>query len=407
MCEGPLGLKTVALSSWDRITLLIVLQQGKRLVFCDTFAEDCLADLCRVCGDQTLVKLSGCTWRRFAEKEVQRLQLNRMHILCVVLLLAFPVLGHSSSALNKMWEEWKIKHHKVYDNQTESTYRREVWQKNLHLIVRHNQEASAGKHNFTLGLNHLADMTTEEINENVNGLKMEEPVNFTNGTFKEVSGLSIPQSVDWRKNGLVGPVQNQGLCGSCWAFSSLGALEGQLKKRTGVLVPLSPQNLVDCSTSDGNHGCRGGYISKAFKYVIRNGGVDSEKFYPYEHQNGKCRYSVKGKAGYCSDLHILPSGDERALQAAVASVGPVAVAVNAMLPSFQHYRGGLYNVPACNPRFTNHAVLVVGYGTDRGQDYWLVKNSWGTEWGEEGFIRLARNKNNLCGIASFAVYPTL
>ncbi|XP_071356512.1 cathepsin K-like isoform X3 [Trachinotus anak] len=330
-----------------------------------------------------------------------------MHILCVVLLLAFPVLGHSSSALNKMWEEWKIKHHKVYDNQTESTYRREVWQKNLHLIVRHNQEASAGKHNFTLGLNHLADMTTEEINENVNGLKMEEPVNFTNGTFKEVSGLSIPQSVDWRKNGLVGPVQNQGLCGSCWAFSSLGALEGQLKKRTGVLVPLSPQNLVDCSTSDGNHGCRGGYISKAFKYVIRNGGVDSEKFYPYEHQNGKCRYSVKGKAGYCSDLHILPSGDERALQAAVASVGPVAVAVNAMLPSFQHYRGGLYNVPACNPRFTNHAVLVVGYGTDRGQDYWLVKNSWGTEWGEEGFIRLARNKNNLCGIASFAVYPTL
>lgn len=206
---------------------------------------------------------------------------------------------------------------------------------------------------------------------------------------------------------MVSPVQDQGLCGSCWAFSSMGALEAQMKKRTGVLIPLSPQNLVDCSISDGNLGCRGGYISKAFKYVIRNNGVDSEKSYPYEHQDGKCRYSVKGKAGHCSNYHIIPEGDERALQAVVASVGPVAVAVNAMLPSFHQYRGGLYSAPDCNPRFTNHAVLVVGYGTDRGQDYWLVKNSWGTQWGEEGFIRLARNKHNLCGIASFAIYPTL
>ncbi|GAA6230111.1 cathepsin L1-like [Lates japonicus] len=330
-----------------------------------------------------------------------------MHILHVVLLLDFVVLGHSSSALNKMWEEWKIKHRKVYDNQTEIIFRRAVWQKNMLLVLRHNQEASAGKHSFTLGMNHLADMTAEEINERLNGLKLEEPAHFTNLTIKEVNSLSTPQSVDWRKNGLVSPVQNQGLCGSCWAFSSMGALEGQMKKRTGVLIPLSPQNLVDCSTSDGNHGCRGGYISKAFSYVIRNGGVDSEKFYPYEHQNGKCRYSVKGKAGYCSNYHILPQGDERALQAVVASVGPVAVAVNAMLPSFHLYRGGLYNVPNCNPRFINHAVLVVGYGTDKGQDYWLVKNSWGTMWGEEGFIRLARNKNNLCGIASFAIYPKL
>ncbi|XP_033493577.1 cathepsin K-like [Epinephelus lanceolatus] len=330
-----------------------------------------------------------------------------MHLFCAVLLLASLVLGRSSSALNKVWDEWQIKHGKVYDNQTEVVFRRAVWEKNMQLVLRHNQEASAGKHSFTMGLNHLADMTAEEINERMNGLKLEEPVNFSNVTFKEASGLSIPQSVDWRKSGLVSPVQNQGLCGSCWAFSSLGALEGQMKKTTGVLVPLSPQNLVDCSTRDGNHGCNGGYISKAFSYVIRNGGVDSESFYPYEHQNGKCRYSAKGKAGYCSNFHILPRGDEKILQAAVASVGPVAVAVNAMLQSFHLYRGGLYNAPGCNPKFINHAVLVVGYGTDGGQDFWLVKNSWGTAWGEEGFIRIARNKNNLCGIASFAVYPSL
>ncbi|XP_067468895.1 cathepsin S, ortholog 1 [Thunnus thynnus] len=330
-----------------------------------------------------------------------------MHILCAVLLLASLVHSHSSFALNKVWEEWKIKHHKVYANQTEIIFRRAVWEKNMKLVLRHNQEASAGKHSFTLGMNHLADMTAEEVNEKLNGLKLEEPVGSRNDTFKDLSGLTLPKRVDWREEGLVSPVQNQGLCGSCWAFSSMGALEGQMKKRRGVLVPLSPQNLVDCSTFDGNRGCRGGYISKAFSYVIRNKGVDSESFYPYEHQNGKCRYSVEGKAGYCSDFHILPRGDEMTLQEKVATVGPISVAVNAMLQSFHLYKGGLYDEPSCNPRFINHAVLVVGYGTDNGQDFWLVKNSWGTEWGEEGFIRIARNKNNLCGIATFAVYPTL
>ncbi|KAJ4928199.1 hypothetical protein JOQ06_015993 [Pogonophryne albipinna] len=240
-----------------------------------------------------------------------------MHILCAVLLLPFVILTHSSSALNKVWEEWQIERRKVYDNKTEMEFRRAVWEKNMMLVLRHNQEASAGNHSFTMGLNHLSDI--------------------------EPRGSATPQSVDWRKHGLVSPVQNQGMCGSCWAFSSLGALEGQMKRRTGVLVPLSPQNLVDCSTSDGNHGCRGGYISKSFSYVIRNRGVDSEKFYPYKHQNGKCLYSVRGKAGYCSDFHILPGGDEGALQAAVASEGPVAVVLNAMLKSFHLYRGGLYN----------------------------------------------------------------
>ncbi|XP_029022261.1 cathepsin S, ortholog 1 [Betta splendens] len=329
-----------------------------------------------------------------------------MNIFFAVVFWAVLVLCHPSSDLNKVWGKWKIQHDKNYDNQTEAAFRRAAWEKSLHLVLRHNQEASEGTHSFTLGLNHLADMTTEEINEKLNGLKVDELFHFRNDTFKEVSGSSLPRQVDWRTSGLVSPVQDQGLCGSCWAFSSMGALEGQMKKQTGVLVPLSPQNLVDCSTSDGNEGCRGGYISKAFSYVIRNRGVDSERSYPYEHQDGRCRYSVRGRAGACSRFHILPQGDEKALQAAVAAVGPVAAAVNAMLPSFHLYRGGLYNVPSCNPMLINHAVLVVGYGTDRGQDYWLVKNSWGTDWGEDGFIRLARNKN-LCGIANLAIYPTL
>uniref|UniRef100_A0A672HN48 Cathepsin S, ortholog 1 n=2 Tax=Salarias fasciatus TaxID=181472 RepID=A0A672HN48_SALFA len=330
-----------------------------------------------------------------------------MKVSSAVLLLALLALCRSSPLSNKAWEDWTFKHHKIYNNETEIVFRRAVWERNVRFVLKHNLEASAGKHSFTLGLNHLADMTVEEINEELNGLKQEEPLPFINGTLWKESGLKIPQSLDWRKKGLVSPVRNQGQCGSCWAFSSLGALEGQMKKRTGVLVPLSPQNLVDCSTSEGNLGCRGGYISKSYTYIIRNRGVDSEEFYPYEHKNGKCRYSVKGKAAYCSNFHVLPRGDEDELQAVVASVGPVAVAVNARLSSFHFYRGGLYNVPSCNPKLINHAVLVVGYGTDAGQDYWLVKNSWGTAWGEQGYIRIARNKKNMCGIASFAVYPTL
>ncbi|MED6256842.1 hypothetical protein ATANTOWER_028975 [Ataeniobius toweri] len=331
-----------------------------------------------------------------------------MHLrLSAVLLLAAVILSCSSSATNVLWEDWKNQHGKVYDNQTELIFRRTVWDKNLLMLLRHNQEASAGKHSFILGLNHLADMTAEEINERLNGLKMEEPLHLRNDTFMDMNDLSLPTSVDWRISGLVGPVRNQGLCGSCWAFSSLGALEGQMKKRKGSLIMLSPQNLVDCGTKEGNLGCRGGYITKAYSYIIHNGGVDSEKSYPYEHQNGKCRYSLKGRAAYCSSFHVLPQGDELALQAAVASVGPVAVAVNAMLPSFHMYKGGLYNAPDCNPKLINHAVLVVGYGADKGQDYWLVKNSWGMEWGEGGFIRIARNKKNLCGIATLAVYPML
>lgn len=300
-----------------------------------------------------------------------------------------------------------IKHEKDYESKAEVDFRRALWEKHIQKIWKHNQEAAAGKHSFTLGLNHLADMTADEVNEKLNGLMPEELHAGRNVTLKNLGGSDVPQTVDWRDHGLVSSVQNQGMCGSCWAFSSVGALEGQMSKHTGVLVQLSPQNLVDCSVTDGNHGCKGGYISKSFSYIIRNQGIDSEQFYPYEHQNGICRYSVKGKAGYCSDFHMLPQGDEKVLQAVVSNVGPVSVAVNAMLPSFHLYRGGIYNDPKCSPNSINHAVLVVGYGTDKGQDYWLVKNSWGTSWGESGYIRIARNQNNACGIATFAVYPTI
>ncbi|CAL8298569.1 unnamed protein product [Lota lota] len=326
----------------------------------------------------------------------------------LALIMTFAVIGLASSNINDQWEAWKAKFQKVYTDEVEAVYRRAVWENNWRLIKRHNLEAEAGNTTFTLGLNQLADMTADEVNEKLNGLKEEDPASFDSWTSTQWDKRveRVPERVDWRKKGLVTPVQDQGNCGSCWAFSAVGSLEGQMKKKTGVLVPLSPQNLMDCSFADGNKGCKGGFISKAFQYIIRNGGIDSWRSYPYEMKDGNCRYSKRGRAGYCLSFRGVPSGNEKALQAAVATVGPVSVSINASLTSFQYYKGGVYNPPDCYSLGSNHAVLVVGYGTDQGQDYWIVKNSWGSDWGERGYIRMARNKN-LCAIARYPLYPIL
>ncbi|XP_029370682.1 cathepsin K-like [Echeneis naucrates] len=219
-------------------------------------------------------------------------------------------------------------------------------------------ETQAGKYSFTVGLNHLADRTAEEINEKLNSLKLEEPVNVTVGTLKELF-INTPKCGQ-------NEAQNRGLCGSCWAFSSVGALEAQMKEQTNrrPLVPLNPQNLVDCSTIDGNHDCKGGYISKALKYIST---TEALKFYLYEPVPG------------CPEKLMV-----RLLTSPTALV---AVAVNAMLPSCPHYSGGQpervgsksvnatmlhqINAPDCSPRFKNNTVLVAGYGERANRTGWL------------------------------------
>ncbi|CAL8365324.1 unnamed protein product [Arctogadus glacialis] len=322
----------------------------------------------------------------------------------LALFLTFAVFGLASPHLNDQWEAWKAEFQKVYTDEAEAVYRRAVWENKWRLVRRHNLEAEAGNSTFTLGLNQLADMTTDEVNAKLNRLKEEDPTSFDSWTSTrwDKGVEKLPESVDWRQYGLVSPVQNQGDCGSCWAFSTVGALEGQMARKTGVLEPLSPQNLMDCSLE--NHGCKGGWVSKAFQYVIDNDGIDSGRCYPYEEKVGDCRYSSRGRAGYCVSFAAVPRDNEMALQAAVAKVGPVSVGINAGLPSFQSYKEGVYNPPDCSTETTTHAVLVVGYGTDQGQDYWIVKNSWGSRWGEQGYIRMARHKN-LCAIARRPIYP--
>lgn len=217
---------------------------------------------------------------------------------------------------------------------------------------------------------------------------------------------AIPNSVDWRR-----PcptcrdlVKNEGNCGSSYAFAAIGALEGALMRKYSKQQDLSEQQIIDCSRSRVNDGCGGGLVTETFEYIIRNGGINSQSDYPYTGRVGTCKYNSTRIAGYITSYTVLPDGDEKALTEAIASIGPIAAAIDAGTIESM-YSGGIYNDPNCNSNNLNHAVLIVGYGEENGEPYYLVKNSWGTGWGEGGYFRIARNSGNMCGIASMASYP--
>lgn len=217
--------------------------------------------------------------------------------------------------------------------------------------------------------------------------------------------------VDWRTNGAVTPVKNQGRCGSSYAFAANGAIEGVNALKKGILVSLSEQQIVSCGQKYGNQGCNEGPTDSAFDYVKNNKGVQTEKSYPYTSgvagDEGTCSYNPSDVGATITGWADVPSGDETALQNAVATVGPIAAVIDASHKSFQSYKGGIYSEPACSTTNLDQAVLIVGYGVDDATNkaYWIVKNSWGTDWGEQGYIRIAKDAGNMCGIATAASYP--
>ncbi|XP_031214523.1 cathepsin 8-like [Mastomys coucha] len=313
----------------------------------------------------------------------------------------------SDPSLDSEWQAWKIKYNKNYSLEEEGQ-KRAVWEENMRVVKQHNIEYDQGKTNFTMDVNTFGDMTSEEYRKMMTDIPVPN-LRMKKNIYQPIVGY-LPKFVDWRRRGYVTSVKDQGRCNSCWAFSAAGAIEGQLFRKTGRLVSLSPQNLVDCSRSEGNYGCLMGSTVRALKYVWKNGGLEAESTYPYEGREGHCRFLVKRSAATVTGISLV-SRTEEALMQAVATIGPISVGIDASHESFRFYRGGIYYEPNCSSNSINHSVLVVGYGYEGresdGRKYWIIKNSHGEKWGMNGYMKLARGWNNHCGIATYAVFPSV
>jgi cathepsin L len=316
-------------------------------------------------------------------------------------LLALAVLLGISYALSEAEYQsaftfWMQQHQKSYHHD-EFLARYRTFKANLDFINTHNSKNLS----FTVAMNKFGDLSVEEFSKFYLGTKY-----TATGPMRKSPPHALPATWNWNTRGAVTPIKNQGQCGSCWSFSTTGSTEGCHFIATKQLVSLSEQNLMDCSTSQGNQGCDGGLMTQAMDYIIQNKGIDTEKSYPYTAEDGTCHYSVANRGATLKSYTNVNTGDENDLQAKVY-LGPTSVAIDASQSSFQFYNSGVYSDPDCSTSQLDHGVLAVGWGTDAtaNQAYWIVKNSWGTDWGLKGFIWMARNDGNMCGIATMATLP--
>jgi len=322
--------------------------------------------------------------------------------LAVICLLAVTVSAgvFKDNEYEFLFTKWVQQHQKSYDAEN-FFHRFGVFKDNLDYIHEHNKE----NHTYTLGMNAFGDLTPQEFYSTRLGYKRIGR-NYIRGVNEaDLSHVTtIADSLDWRTEGAVTPIKDQGQCGSCWAFSATGSTEGAYFLAKDKLVSLSEQQLVDCSTA--NSGCDGGLMDYAFEWIIDNDGITDEASYPYTAKDGTCKSGKTSKATISSYADVTSSNDV-AFKKAV-NIGPLSVAIEADQSAFQFYSSGVFS-GACGTSL-DHGVLVVGYGIDS-DPYYIVKNSWGTSWGEKGYMRMidsTTGKNKAageCGIFLEPSYP--
>jgi cathepsin L len=299
-----------------------------------------------------------------------------------------------------MFTKFMQQYEKKYSHDT-FFYRYTIFKQNMDKIELANRQ----KHSYTLGMNAMGDMTHAEFKATKLGYKtVSRPyLRAKNSDGPHMHVKNPADSVDWRSKGKVTKIKDQGQCGSCWAFSTTGSVEGAHAIKSGTLVSLSEQQLVDCSGAQGNQGCNGGLMDQAFEFIIQNGGITGEKDYPYTAQDGTCQTGKPVRATISSYTDVT-SGDEASLRKAIA-VGPVSVAIEADQACFQFYSGGVLSDPSCGTQL-DHGVLAVGYVNSGSTPYYIVKNSWGNSWGMQGYVNIAENSDE-CGIAMEPSYPVV
>ncbi|CAN6465862.1 unnamed protein product [Victoria cruziana] len=326
-----------------------------------------------------------------------------MTLMALMTLQAMPRVLDETFMADKH-ARWMAKHGRIYPDDAERALRFDIFKANVEFVESFNSKNQS----YELGINQFADLTNEEFLAAQTGLKKVSSSSSSRSPFRYEGVTSVPPSMDWREKGAVTPVKDQGACGCCWAFSAVAAMEGLTKLKTGKLISLSEQQLVDCDIHGTDEGCSGGLMDAAFEYIISNRGLTTEVNYPYMGAGRTCNARKnKSPAATIRGYEDVPANDEAALLKAVANQ-PVSVAIDASGYAFQFYKSGIFSGD-CGT-FLDHGVTAVGYGTaEDGTKYWLVKNSWGSTWGEGGYIRMKRDiadESGLCGIAMQASYPT-
>jgi C1A family cysteine protease len=323
----------------------------------------------------------------------------------IILLVCLVGFAASSSVLQEqeyqaLFTKWMVQHNKNYD--IESFFGRyNLWKENLDYIHHSNQQNKS----YTLAMNKFGDLTTDEFRSMYNGAKHGSHSIRTTHVHKGLKSVTTDGSYDWVSQGYVTGVKDQQQCGSCWSFSTTGALEF-LTAKNGQLTPLSEQCLMDCDTDRGNSGCNGGWVWRGYEWVHTNG-IASEAAYPYTAMGGTCQpfSSVLTNVGTWTQV---PTFNEDAMMSAIGGQ-TLSILLAGDHKPFQYYSGGVLDTDAgdCGTDL-DHAVLLVGYGTDGslGKQYWTVKNSWGSSWGENGYIRIVRG-SNLCNLSANPTYPNL
>lgn len=318
-----------------------------------------------------------------------------------LLVCALSLVALCSACEYSSFEDYTAKYGKTYAAE-EAAARHANWAQSVAEIKAHNARDDVS---FTMGLNEHSDLSWAEFQQRVLMAPQDCSATHTTTGWKAPPGIELPASIDWREKGALNAIKSQGQCGSCWTFSTSGCLESHHFLKTGKMVNISEQQLVDCAGAFNNFGCNGGLPSQAYEYIHYNGGIDSEGQYAYTAKTGaKCLYDGKPVATVAG-VHNITAKDEQELVAAVGTTGPVSIAYE-VASDFRNYHNGTYDGNcSTSPTDVNHAVVAVGYGTDTaGKDYFIVRNSWGTSWGMDGYFQIKRGENK-CGLADCASFP--